>query len=457
MKRLRGLHALLHDGVEAIVDLVQETHESVAKKPERLLGDVPGLGEGAAVVGALHGGIASLVYDSIRLVNRGVEAVGGLAVDAADRSGVGQLVAEQASFALDPQVARELTWWSDTAQSALNAWAGDFLARRENALSIPLEFFVAGKSVACTPEALRAALPNATGKLCIFVHGLGCTDATWSFRAREQYGDPDANYGSFLGSELGYSAIYVRYNTGLHISQNARALAGAIDALLAAYPLPVEELAIVGHSMGGLVARGAAHYAQLEQRPWVQRLRHLLCIGSPHVGASLERATNVFTHVLMRFDTPGTQVPAKLLNTRSAGIKDLRFGYVLDEDWTDRDPDALLRDERNDVPLVSGVTYGFIAATFTRDPEHPLGRLLGDMLVSVPSALGHCPEGRHVRFDLGEVVFGVHHIAMLNHPEIYQLVRRFLSSQILDVACEEVSETGPLLLPAETPAETRES
>jgi len=429
---------LLHDTLESVVDLVEETHESVAKKPERWRGNAARLGEGAAGVGALQGGIARLVYESIRRVNRGVEAVGGLAVSAVDRSGVGPLLSEQAALALDAEVARELAWWSDTAQSALNAWAGDFLARRENGLSIPLEFFAAGKRVGCTRESLREVLPEATGKLCIFVHGLGCNDATWSFRAQEQFGDPAANYGAFLARDLGYSALYVRYNTGLHISQNARALARAIDELLAVYPVQVTELALVGHSMGGLVARGAAHYAQLEERPWASRLRHLLCIGSPHLGAPLERATNWLTHLLMRFDTPGTQVPAKLLNSRSAGIKDLRFGYVLDEDWTDKDPDACLRDERNDVPLLPHVTYGFVAATFTRDPEHPLGRLLGDMLVSVPSALGQSPEGRHVRFDLGEVVAGVHHIAMLNHPKVYQLVRRFLSSEILETTCEEV-------------------
>ena len=191
-------------------------------------------------------------------MNRGVESVGGLAVDAADQSGLGELVMERAQLAIEPGVARELAWWSDTAQSALNAWAGDFLSRRENPLSIPLEFFVKGARVECTREALAAALPGASSKVCIFVHGLGCTDATWSFRAHEQYGDREANYGKFLADDLGYTALYVRYNTGLHISQNARQLARALDELLDAYPVPVEEIVLIGHSMGGLVSRGAA-------------------------------------------------------------------------------------------------------------------------------------------------------------------------------------------------------
>ena len=428
MKRLRGLHALIHDTIDSVVGLVEETHQSVAQKQLDLLANLPAAGEGTKAVAAVHGGIAKLVYDSIRLVNRGVESVSGLAVTAADELGLGELAANQAASALDPSVVRELAWLSDTAQGALNAWAGDFLARRENPLAIPLEFFVHGRPVPCTKEALAAALPAATGKLCIFVHGLGCTDATWSFRAREQFGDPDANYGSLLARDLGYTSIYVRYNTGLHISENGRQLSRALEELVAAYPVPLEELALVGHSMGGLVSRAAAHYAQREEKRWLAHLKHVLCIGSPHLGAAFEQATSMFTNLLMRFDTPGTQVPAKLLNSRSSGIKDLRFGYVQDEDWTDKDPDSCLRDDRRDVPMVPHVCYGFLASRLVQDSEHPLGHLLGDLLVSVSSALGQCPEGYHVRFDLGETVVGVHHIALLNHPRVYELVRRFFET-----------------------------
>ncbi len=449
MKRLRGLHALLHDTIDSVVNLVEETHQSAAQKQLDLLGKLPAAGEGVKAAAALHGEIAKLVYDSIRMVNRGVESVSGLAVTAAEELGLDDLAATQAASALDPQVLRELSWWSDAAQSALNAWAGDFLARRQNPLSIPLELFVRGRPVPCTKEALAAALPAASGKLCIFVHGLGCTDAIWSFRALEQFGDADANYGGFLERDLGYTSIYVRYNTGLHISQNGRQLSRALEELIAAYPVPLEEVALVGHSMGGLVSRAAAHYAQREEQRWLAHLKHLLCIGSPHLGAGLEQATSLLTNLLMRFDTPGTQVPAKLINSRSVGIKDLRFGYVLDEDWTGKDPDRCLRDDRSDVPMVPHVCYGFLASRLVQDAEHPLGRLLGDLLVSVPSAPGQCPEGHHVRFDLGETVVGVHHLAMLNHPRVYELVRRFLSNPVIEAFAEDVTPSGAPRLPSD--------
>jgi pimeloyl-ACP methyl ester carboxylesterase len=446
MKRLSGLRALVHDAVDAVVNLVEESHQATAHKPLELLGAVPTVGDGARVVGALHDGIAKTVYASVRLVNRGVEAVGDLAATAIQRSSLPQALRDKALARLEEKkIHDELAFWSDSAQSALNAWAGDFLARRNNPLAIPLEFFVNGAPVACTREAFAAALPHATGKLCVFIHGLGCTEASWRFRAHEQFGDKDANYGSFLARDLGYTPLYVRYNTGLHISQNGRALAELMEQLCEVYPCPLEEIALVGHSMGGLVARSAAHYAHLEGRRWLTHLTHVLCIGSPHLGAALEQVTHKLAHLLMRFDTPGTQVPAKLLNTRSAGIKDLRFGYVLDEDWTGKDPDRSLTDERHDVPMIPTVTYGFVAATFLRDPDHPLGHLLGDLLVRVPSASGRCPEARHVRFDIGEVVHGVHHLAMLNHPQVYAQVRKFLASRVIEVEGEDVTRGAPLL------------
>ena len=182
--------------------------------------------------------------------------------------------------------------------------------------------------------------------------------------------------------------------------------------------------------MGGLVARSAAHYGCVESRPWSTRLRHVFCIGSPHLGAPLEKAVNVLSYALSRFDTPGTQIPAELLEQRSAGIKDLRFGYTTHEEWRDKDPDALLEDNRCDVPFVDGVSYCFIASTLSRDPNHPLGDLLGDLLVRPASASGRCPEpARHVRFRVGKVFGGMHHFHLCNHPDVYEQIENWLKAE----------------------------
>src|SRR5262249_4856831 len=150
-----------------------------------------------------------------------------------------------------------------------------------------------------------------------------------------------------------------------------------LERIIVAWPVPVEELVLVGHSMGGLVIRSATHYgAQLD---WVRRVRHLFFLGSPHLGAPLEKAANVTGWLLGLCDI--TQPFAALLNRRSGGIKDLRFGSLRDEDWQGLAPDVLLVNRTVNVPLLEGAAHYVITATVTRDRRHPLGVAVGDLLV----------------------------------------------------------------------------
>jgi pimeloyl-ACP methyl ester carboxylesterase len=283
--------------------------------------------------------------------------------------------------------------------------------------------------VALEPVAMRANYPNATGKVCVFVHGLSCTEWSWVMSSDKLWGDPTTCFGTKLADDLGYTPLYVRYNSGRHISDNGRRLAELLERVHAAYPLPIEELVLVGHSMGGLVARSAAHYGSLEQMTWVPTLRQLFCIGSPHLGAPLEKGTNLLSALLRAIPAAGAQVPAEVLNARSAGIKDLRWGYTVEEEWKDRDPDAILDDQRRDIPLLDHVRYGFVAATIIHDPAHPLGQLVGDLLVRIPSASGAAPDpARRIAFQSGRVFSGMSHLALANHPAVYETLRESLAN-----------------------------
>jgi pimeloyl-ACP methyl ester carboxylesterase len=286
-----------------------------------------------------------------------------------------------------------------------------------------------GRSVPSSREAFAAAYEDATPKVCVFVHGLASTEWLWSLSSEQHYGHPGVTFGTRLRDDLGYTPIYVRYNSGLHVSENGKRLAELLTEVLDAYPTRIEEIALVGHSMGGLVARSAAHYAREHEAPWLSHLRHVACIGSPNFGAPLEKAVNVLTSVLKRVEAAGAQVPAQLLDARSVGIKDLRYGYTVDEEWLGRDPDAVFADARQNVPLVEGVGYYFVAATIARDPEHPLGQLLGDLLVRLPSAAGEDPEPtRRIHFAGGAVFTGMNHVHIANHPMVYEGLRDLLAA-----------------------------
>jgi pimeloyl-ACP methyl ester carboxylesterase len=304
---------------------------------------------------------------------------------------------------------------------AINGAWGDRLRAAGSPLEVPMSLRNAGADVALDAGSLAQAFPAATGRLVVFAHGLGETDDAWRLRSQRH-----VPYGDRLRSELGYTPLFIRYNSGLHISHNGRALAVLMDELTANWPVPVAEIALVGHSMGGLVARGACHYAP--PGSWRELVRHVFMLGAPHKGAPLELAANAACHALSRL--PETRPFATPIKVRAAGVKDLGYGYVVDEDWEGHDPDAFWSNTGTVVPFLDSANHYFVSATLTRDPEHPLGRLVGDLLVRRASAWSHEGRGEQLQFAIDHYshLGGATHFDLLNHPAVYAQVRRWLTT-----------------------------
>jgi pimeloyl-ACP methyl ester carboxylesterase len=382
---------------------VRDVHLAVARKPFAALRPLPAVGQVSETVRAVHDGVTELVY----------AAIGGALELAGDAARI-------ATAALPEDRERRSSAWGELATAALNGWAGDRLERDQNPLAGGMDLRREGMPLAVERAALSAAFPAAAPRIVVFVHGLASTETLWWLHAERHYGDARVSHGVRLERELGYTPLYVRYNTGLPIAENGRRLTLLLDRLLDEWPLPVEEVVLVGHSMGGLVVRAAAQHGAA----WTRRARHLFYLGSPHRGAPLEKATNVAAWLLALSDA--TRPFAEVLNGRSRGIKDLRFGAVRDEDWDGGDVDALLDDRSADLPLLEGANHYFLAATVTRDRRHPLGMAIGDLLVRPASAIG---RARHVRFPLARRshVGAVTHLELLNHPAVYEQIRDALT------------------------------
>jgi pimeloyl-ACP methyl ester carboxylesterase len=301
--------------------------------------------------------------------------------------------------------------------AAITGLTGDALEQQGSPLAQPMAVRVAGEPLELEPGAVADAFPGATGHIVVFLHGLMETEFSW--------GAADT-YGARLEGEIGCTAVYVRYNSGLHISQNGRCLSELMDELTAAWPVEVDRIALVGHSMGGLVARSACNRGALEEAAWVRHVRESVSLGTPHMGAPLEQAVHYLSFGLARL--PETRPFANFLRRRSGGIRDLRQGSLVDEDWRDRDPDALKAEACAEIPLLEGATHCFVSATVTRSDRHPLGRLIGDTLVLKPSATG---RGRTHRIpfeeEYGHHLGGAHHFALLNHPAVYDKLRAWLA------------------------------
>lgn len=433
MRRLLGLRDFVHDAIDKTTDLVEQTHEAVAKKPLSVLSKVPPLAPAARAVEDARRLAAKAVFDGIRATNRGVQSFSDMGLSLAGQVlGQPPSTTELASAAQLPAV-RTVADWADRAESALNAVCGDFLEARDNGLSIKMSLRRDGRPLTLSRSELSTLISHPTGKVCLFVHGFGSSDSIW--RKRDEVSDIEQDFARRLEREHGYTALHLRYNTGLHVPQNGRLLAQQLTALFAAYPVEVEEVVLIGHGMGGLVCRSAAAAGRELSLPWVDKVTHVVCIGSPHVERPSDKTPKVLTSVLGLLDKASTQVPKKLLKVRSADPEQR------DEDLLDRNPEAYFADTTKHAPFIDGVAYAFIAARMKPAANSTLGELLGNLLVQLPSATGrHRDPVRHNPFPMGHVLDGVHHVAMTKHPSVYKQLERFLTE------CR-VSRTRQLTLP----------
>ncbi len=306
------------------------------------------------------------------------------------------------------------------ALAVLNAVAGDRLGADLAPLAIGMTVRADGCDVGLTPEQVAAAFPHATPRLAVFVHGLAETEDSWRRRAGQS-----VPYGRRLQAEFGYTPVYVRYNTGRHISDSGHDLAGLLDDLAATWPVQVDEILLVGHSMGGLVIRSACHYSREASAAWVGYVRHVFYLGSPHLGAPLARAAGFAGWALGQ--VPATR-PFATLASGPASVKDLRHGYVLDDEWAGCDQDCCLRDHRCDAPLLAEANHYAMSATVTADPASPIGAVIGDLLVQPASAHGRRGTRQHIPFpvELAPRLGGMHHFELLNHPDVWQAMRGLL-------------------------------
>lgn len=305
----------------------------------------------------------------------------------------------------------------EDALSVLNGFFGDTFAKEGYSLATPMGLFSGDQQLSLDSASLRDQVPKASRRICVLVHGVMANPGMWRFT-----GDRGKDYGTLLEADRGITPVYLRYNSGLHISSNAQELAALLDDLVAAWPVEVEELSLIAHSMGGLVCRSACHYADAAGRGWPAKVKRVFLLGVPIKGAPLEKIAHLTSFTLTTIFNPWTKFIGWIIKQRSAGIKDLRHGFLLDEDWQAKDPDALFNRGGRPVPLLDHVEYFVAVGNLWKNAKHPLAKMLGDALVPEYSARGEQILDRKSSpfAESNSRVFPqVNHQALLNHPDVY--------------------------------------
>ncbi|MEP6859573.1 MAG: alpha/beta hydrolase [Deltaproteobacteria bacterium] len=373
---LRGAGRLAVEATRGVTSLVEAMHATIAGGPA-ILGQ-PFAGPARAATGLIYGAV------------RGVTALVGAGVDRA--------LAQLAPLLGSSVAGNE----REAVLAALNGVLGDYLLETSNPLAIEMTLRCEGK-------------PGS--KLLVLVHGSSMSDRQWLQAGHD--------HGAALARELGFTPIYLRYNSGLHISTNGRALADQLEHLVSTWPTAIDEITLLGHSMGGLVARSACHAGA--DHAWRSHLRALITLGAPHHGAPLERGGNWIDLLLgiSRYSAP----LVRLGMIRSAGVTDLRYGNVLDEHWQGRDRFEYRADDRTPLPLPAGVRCYAIAGSLSPAAG---ARERGDGLVSVASALGlHARPELTLAFPDAHrwVAYGTGHVQLLGSATVYDALRTWLTSR----------------------------
>jgi len=396
---IRGIAQLATQATQGVTGITEGVHRSVLAT----IGFRGGRAEGQTR------GLTGVVYTSIRVVTQLL----GKGLDVA-------LARLQPLFEMlegdKPETPRR-----EAALAVLNGIMGDRLVASENTFALPMSLRYRGQALELQS---LPPIPGVRGKVLLMIHGLCMSDLQWHAKHKT----PGTDHGEALASGLGYLPIYVRYNTGLHVSQNGRELATQLEQLLSRWPTSVDEVSVVAHSMGGLVIRSALHYARQQDMQWPASLKNIVFLGTPHHGAPLERVGN-WLDALMG-SSPYTKPFNALGQIRSAGITDLRYGHVLDDDWQGYDRFDLGRDQRLLLPLPEGVACYTVAATKAVKRSALVDRLIGDGLVPLNSALGHHAEAdRTLAFskDSQWIAYHTSHMELLSRPEVTRQIVRWLT------------------------------
>lgn len=392
-KDIKAASQLTIEGINGIVDIVETMHYTISR-----FGGILGNNEQKRTTG-ITGFVFKIIRNIVGLVGFGLDAL------------LGKL-----SLIIND---KESSQGREAVLSALNGVLGDYLETKKNPLAIKIQLRVNGKPIKLEKQFSTEALRRSKGKVLLMVHGSSMNDLQWDRQGH--------NHATALAKDFGYLPIYLYYNSGRHISESGKDLSILLENFIKDLPQPIE-LDIIAHSMGGLVARSAIHYGQQANYSWAASLQKIVFLGTPHHGAPLEKGGNWINNILEI--SPYSKPFTRLGKIRSAGVTDLRYGNLLDEDWKGRDRFKPYGDMRTMIPLPKGVQCYTIAATMSKDSNIMVDNIVGDGLVPVKSGLGkHKNPEKQLNFPKAHQWVGhnMKHLDLLNHPDVYKIISRWLN------------------------------
>jgi len=387
-------------GDRLIVGTVRDMHRAVSKRAFRASRII-----GGRMPESLHDAVVTSVYGAIS----GILRISSGSVRALSAHGIGSPIESKRG-------GRQIV-------AAVNGLIGDELRMLDDPQAIKMSVRKDGEDVVATPFPVKQAYLDGGSHLVVFVHGLCESDESWYQREKIT----GSTYVDRIAGETDGTPVLVRYNTGLHVSENGKHLDALIRQLIDAWPVSVTRVTLVGHSMGGLVVRAATNYATAANEVWPQLVKDIVCLGTPHAGANLEKVAHLGSR-LLRF-WPVTTPFSAILESRSPGIVDLRHGYISQDEWEGQDLTSQWGLDRIAAAPLAHAEYHFVGSTLGATKYHPFSAVLGDLLVHFSSASGMGRSGPIVEGARFEYIPSVNHFALLNHPTVGDWLVEWLNAR----------------------------
>lgn len=307
----------------------------------------------------------------------------------------------------------------------VNGIIGDKLVENNHKLAISMSFRRDGKDVSVQDLNIKRKKKEQT--IIIFIHGLIMDEVFWQTPTEKKLG-----FGSRLEKELSIIPLYIRYNTGKHISQNGREFSFLLQKLIDEYNDKIDKVVLITHSMGGLVAKSACYYANKEQHNWVKKLDSVFLLGVPNDGSFLEKIAHLTTTILKIIPNLPTRIVGNISDQRSNGIKDLRLGFLIDEDWESHDDSVYLKANRTNVEPLSFVKYYILVGTIEGKESSIVNTYFGDGLVSSKSAIGEVFQNHSNKSNPNikcKIFPETSHIGLLLNPIVYNYIKGLLINE----------------------------
>jgi pimeloyl-ACP methyl ester carboxylesterase len=298
-----------------------------------------------------------------------------------------------------------------------------------NPLAIDMHFREQGQDVTVKALNLQERLSSNGKHVVVFVHGLMGEESLWQ---KISPTESKPKYGTLLEQDLGITPLYIRYNSGLRISENGKKLNQLLEELITVYGKYIERITLIGYSMGGLVVRSAGYYSDKTQRNWLRKLSTVVLISVPNEGSYLAQLGHFTTLILRGIPSVPTHLTAHIIDKRSSGMKDLRHGFMVEEDWKNQETHPASSARRTIVGLLPGVTYHMIAGTMVKDEASLVALFFGDGLVGKQSAMGGASFNHttHLsKFVTYRIFPKMNHATILTNPEVYNHLRTLLLAQ----------------------------